>query len=75
MLRGLGRRGAPRGLLAADPLYPTGALDAFRALAPPLRIVEVDDVSHCTILSADRGAARVADVVDSSSTALPKEQS
>lgn len=51
---------APRGLTDEDPLYPLGALQAFRALVPQLDIIEVDDVNHYTILFADRGAARVA---------------
>ena len=50
---------APRGLLDADPLYAPGALEQFRALVPQLRIVEVDDVNHYTILFAERGAMRV----------------
>ena len=55
---------APRGLLDAEPLYAPGALDGFLDLVPQLRIVEVDDVNHYTILFADRGARRVAAAVD-----------
>ncbi|OZB81953.1 MAG: hypothetical protein B7X32_15160 [Microbacterium sp. 13-71-7] len=55
---------APRGLLDADPLYAPGALERFRPLVSQLRIVEVPDVNHYTILFAERGAARVAAEVD-----------
>lgn len=55
---------APRGLLDEVPLYPPGALEQFGALVPQLRVVEVPDVNHYTILFADRGAARVAAEVD-----------
>mgnify|MGYP001581450171 CR=1 FL=1 len=59
---------APRGLADAEPLYPVGALEAFRALVPALAIVEVDDVNHYTILFADRGAAQVAAAATSSAS-------
>jgi len=52
---------APRGLTDAEPLYAPGALEGFRGLVPQLRVVEVDDVNHYTILFAERGAARVAE--------------
>ena len=56
---------APRGLLDADPLYAPGALEGFAALVPQLRVVEVDDVNHYTILFAERGAEQVAAAADS----------
>jgi pimeloyl-ACP methyl ester carboxylesterase len=60
---------APRGLTDAEPLYPAGALEVFRALVPALAIVEVDDVNHYTILFADRGAAQVAAAVTPAASA------
>lgn len=52
---------APLGLLAEPPgLYPPGALEQARELVPQLRIVEVDDVNHYTILMSRHGAEAVA---------------
>ena len=56
---------APRGLLDAEPLYEPGALEGFTSLVPQLRVTEVADVNHYTILFADHGARRVADAIDS----------
>ena len=50
---------APRGLLDAEPLYAPGRLETFASDVPQLRVVEVDDVNHYTIVFADRGADRV----------------
>ncbi|MFK4788645.1 alpha/beta fold hydrolase [Microbacterium sp. ZW T5_56] len=55
---------APRGLLDADPLYPCGAIEAFRSLIPQLHLIEVDDVNHYTVLFSDRGAAVVAQAIE-----------
>lgn len=55
---------APRGLLDAEPLYAPGALEEFAALVPQLRVVEVHDVNHYTILFAARGAEQVAAAAD-----------
>lgn len=54
---------APRGLLDAEPLYPPGRIEEFRADIPQLTVVEVDDVNHYTIAMAERGARAVAEVV------------
>jgi lipase len=51
---------APRGLLDGDPLYASGVIEAFAADIPQLRVVEVADVNHYTIVMAERGASRVA---------------
>lgn len=52
---------APRDLLDRPPgLYPPGRLEAARELVPQLRIIDVDDVNHYTIVMAQRGAALVA---------------
>lgn len=53
---------APRGLLDADPLYPPGRVAAFRAEIPQLRIDEVPDCNHYSIVLG-RGSGRVADAV------------
>lgn len=50
---------APRGLQNAEPLYPPGRIEQFRADIPQLRVVEVDDVNHYTIVLGG-GAATVA---------------
>jgi lipase len=70
-LRGIGERGtpvealhAPRGLLDGDPLYEPGRMESFTELVPQLRVTEVDDVNHYTILFSDRGAAAVADAIE-----------
>jgi lipase len=55
---------APLGLLAEPPgLYPPGRLDAAVSLVPQLRVVEVPDVNHYTILLGDDGAEAVATAV------------
>lgn len=51
---------APRGLLDAEPLYAPGVIDGFTADIPQLRIVEVPDVNHYTIVMTERGARGVA---------------
>ena len=52
---------SPLGLLAEPPgLYPPGALEQARELVPQLRIVEVDDVNHYTIVMGEHGAETVA---------------
>lgn len=54
---------APRGLLnESTALYAPGFADDQRALTP-LRVVEVDDVNHYTIVLAEHGATAVADEV------------
>jgi hypothetical protein len=51
---------APRDLLDRSPgLYPPGPIEAAREV-PQLRVIDVDDVNHYTIIMAERGAARVA---------------
>ncbi|WP_295035125.1 alpha/beta fold hydrolase [uncultured Microbacterium sp.] len=55
---------APRGLLDAEPLYAPGVLEGFAALVPQLRVVEVHDVNHYTILFVARGAEQVAAAAD-----------
>jgi pimeloyl-ACP methyl ester carboxylesterase len=54
---------APRGLLDAEPIYPPGALEAFRGTVPQLEIVEVPDVNHYTILFTRAGAEAVAHAI------------
>jgi pimeloyl-ACP methyl ester carboxylesterase len=56
---------APRGLLDAEPLYPPGRIEEFRADIPQLAVVEVGDVNHYTITMSARGAGAVAEVVRS----------
>lgn len=57
---------APLGLHAEPPgLYAPGVLQTFAADVPQLRVVEVPDVSHYTILMTRPGADRVAEVVRS----------
>jgi hypothetical protein len=51
---------APRGLLDDAPLYAPGRMEQFRAEIPQLRVVEVDDVNHYTIVMAERGASAIA---------------
>jgi pimeloyl-ACP methyl ester carboxylesterase len=51
---------APRGLMNAEPLYPPGRMEEFRADIPQLQVVEVDDVNHYTIAMSERGARAVA---------------
>ncbi|WP_297602765.1 alpha/beta fold hydrolase [Microcella sp.] len=54
---------APRGLLnEPTALYAPGHADDQRALTP-LRVVEIDDVNHYTIVLAQHGAAAVAEEV------------
>lgn len=56
---------APRGLLNAEPLYPPGRMEEFRADIPQLAVVEVPDVNHYSIVMAEPGARQVADVIRS----------
>lgn len=57
---------APLGLQAEPPgLYAPGVLQTFTADIPQLRIVEVPDVNHYTILMTRPGADRVAEAVRS----------
>lgn len=52
---------APRGLLNETPgLYPAAVIDRSLALLPGLRVHEVADVNHYSIVMAPAGAARVA---------------
>ncbi len=63
---------APLGLLAEPPgLYPPGALEQARELVPQLRIVEVHDVNHYTIVMGDHGAQTVADEIRGALAGLP----
>ncbi len=53
---------APRGLMDEEPgLYPPGRIESFRATLPDLRIVEVADVNHYTVLMSAHGASVVAE--------------
>lgn len=55
---------APLGLLAEPPgLYAPGVLEGFRALVPQLRIVEVPDVNHYTLVMTSPGVEHVAEAV------------
>lgn len=55
---------APRGLMNEPAaLYAPGYLDAWAAKLPSLRIREVPDVNHYTIVMGEAGAAAVADSV------------
>jgi pimeloyl-ACP methyl ester carboxylesterase len=51
---------APRGLLNGPPLYSPEYLSEFRQALPNLRVVEVPDVNHYTIVMNARGADAVA---------------
>ncbi|MBX3194434.1 MAG: alpha/beta fold hydrolase [Microbacteriaceae bacterium] len=51
---------APRGLTDGAPLYPPGALESFRGTVPQMRVVEVPDVNHYTIVFTRAGADAVA---------------
>jgi len=55
---------APRGLLNEPAgLYPPGYLEAWADKLPALRVREVPDVNHYTIIMGETGAAAVADTV------------
>lgn len=55
---------APRDLVDVEGgLYAPGRLDGFTELVPQLRVVEVPDVNHYTIVMTEPGAAQVADAV------------
>ena len=54
---------APRGLLNEAPLYESDYLARFSAAHPNLRIVEVPDVNHYTIVMNPTGAGTVADAI------------
>ena len=52
---------APRDLLDRLPgLYPPGRIEAACELVPQLRVIDVDDVNHYTIVMTERGATRIA---------------
>lgn len=53
---------APHGLLDKSPLYPPGYLDAWATTLPEVRITEVGDVNHYTIVLGE-GVQRVARAV------------
>lgn len=55
---------APRGLLDESPgLYPDAVLDAALQTARGIRVHEIDDVNHYTIVMTDAGADQVAPIV------------
>jgi pimeloyl-ACP methyl ester carboxylesterase len=55
---------AHRGLVDDPPgLYPDGLLDESAPLIPQLRVHEIDDVNHYTLLLSDSGARSVAEFV------------
>lgn len=55
---------APRGLLdEVPPLYPDAEVARWRAAVPALRVHEIHDVNHYTILMSDDGVARVLPVL------------
>jgi len=54
---------APRGIFDADPLYSRDWAEQWEAKLPSLRLHDLDDVNHYTVLLAQRGAAQVAAVV------------
>ena len=55
---------APRGLLdEVPPLYPDAQVARWTAAVPQLRVHEIDDVNHYTILMSDDGVARVLPVL------------
>jgi lipase len=63
---------APRGLLNEPPgLYPPGYLDAWAAKLPALRVREVPDVNHYTIIMGEAGAGAVAESVRAALAARP----
>ena len=60
---------APRGLLdQVPPLYPDEQVAKWRELVPAMRIHELDDVNHYTVLLDGRGADAVATVVGAALT-------
>lgn len=55
---------APRGLVNESPgLYPDAVLSAALEIAPGIRVHDVEDVNHYTIVMTDAGADRVAPIV------------
>lgn len=51
---------APRGILNAEPLYSRERLAVMQERLPQMRIVDIVDVNHYTILLSQRGAAAIA---------------
>jgi pimeloyl-ACP methyl ester carboxylesterase len=54
---------APAGLLADAPLYPSQTVREWAGRLPALRVVEVEDVNHYTIVMTPSGAATVANEI------------
>lgn len=55
---------APRGLLnQVPPLYPDAEMARWRAALPAVRVHEIPDVNHYTIVMGEAGADAVADLV------------
>jgi pimeloyl-ACP methyl ester carboxylesterase len=64
---------APRGL-QNEPggLYPPGELESAASLVPHLRVVEVDDVNHYTVVMGEHGARIVAGAVRAAYSPRPE---
>jgi pimeloyl-ACP methyl ester carboxylesterase len=67
---------AERGLFDADPLIPAEALQKFAGAHPSVRIEEVADVNHYTLVMGDSpGPRRVAAAIEASCGALRSDSS